>query len=227
MKIWDAKTPGEIALRRWEPQLPQRESLATSATITVDAGTVTATAEVTTFKGSDVVEVLLSGGAIGETARISIDVGTSEGATLTGVFFMAVRSEAPVLGSTARDVCNFALRKVIGNGEVASADELTDALERLNDMLMIWRVSGLDVGLGGVLEADTELNIPDFVIAGLKWNLREELHDFYGVDLTPRDMMKSQEAQAVMRAQLLCFEDLNFDRGLLRHPGGWDFVRGY
>lgn len=224
--IWESKRPGETVSRRWEPSLDYYENILT-ASVGVDAGTVTATAENEVYRGTPGVTVLISGGAAGETARLSIDVVTTEGRTLTGVFHIGVLSEAPILGQTANDICGFALRKVTGNGATPTADELADALERLNMMIALWRIQGLDIGVTAELVASDTLAIPDAFVTALKLCLRKDLHDFYGVPLGALEVQQAMEAQAAVLAKTLQFHDLTFDRGLLRHPGGWDFTRGF
>jgi hypothetical protein len=226
MIVWESKTPGETVSRRWEPSLDYFENIL-SAVATVDAGTVTATANVEVFRGDPGATVFIAGGVAGETARISVEVVTSRGRTLVGVFQMGVLAEAPTLGTTASDVCAFALRKVAGNGANPTSDELTDALERLNDMIALWRIQGMDLGIAKVLEASDPLGIPDAFVTSLKFCLRRDLHEFYGVPLSAMEVEQAREAQEAVRAKTMQFQDLTFDRGLLRHPAGWDLTRGF
>lgn len=226
MNTWPNKTPGETVSRRWEPPLDYYEHILT-ASATVDSGTVTVTVQNEFYRGNPSVEVLISGGAAEETARISVDITTSEDRSLTGVFFIGVVSEAPVLTETARDVCNFALRKVVGNGETAQAEELDDALERLNAMIAMWRIQSLDIGITKEMEAGDTLAIPDAYITALKFCLRRDLHEFYGVPLSALDVEQAREAQAAVLAKTIYFDDMTYDRGLVRHPGNWDWTRGF
>lgn len=226
MIVWPAKTPDETVSRRWEPDLARDESIS-SVTANVDSGTVTLTATRETEGGKEGITVLVAGGATGESARVSLDVVTSEGRTLIGVFHIAVRAEAPVLAQTALDVCQFALRKIIGNGETAEADELDDALERLNAMLMLWRIQGMDVGIAKELASTDTLVIPDAYVTAIKWCLREDIHAFYGQPLNAQDAMMVAQAKSAVASSLLRFDDLSFDAGLTRHAQHWDYTRGF
>lgn len=226
MNVWPPKSPDETVSHRWTPELDRDESIAT-VTPATDSGTVTVTATNEIEHGKEGITAFVAGGSAGETARVSLEVTTSEGRTLVGVFHIAVRSEAPVLGNTARDVCNFALRKVVGNGETAEASELDDALERLNAMLMLWRINGLDVGVAKELTANDTLDIPDAYITAIKWCLREDIHAYYDVQMNGHDARMTEQAKAALAAHLINFDNLDFDRGLVRHTGGWDYDRGY
>lgn len=226
MRVLPGKTTGETASHRFEPELRQFENI-TSETVSVDAGTVTVALKREIWRGSQGVTMLVFGGAAGETARFSVDVVTSEGRTVTGVFSIGVLAEAPYRANTARDVCRFALRKVTGNGVASTAAELDDALERLNDMIAAWRIQSLDIGIAGNLAAGTVLAIPDAYISALKFCLRKDLHDFYEVPLSALDVERAREAQESVRAHVMRFNDLTFDRGIIPHPDGWDYTRGY
>lgn len=224
--IWPAKTPDETVTQRWEPDLTSSESISSVAAAT-DGGTVTVTATNETKNGKAGITALVAGGAAGETARVSLEITTSKGNTLVGVFFIAVRAEAPVLGNTALDVCQFALRKIVGNGETAEAEELDDALERLNAMLMLWRIDGLDVGIAKELDSTDALDIPDPYITVIKWCLRDDVHTFYEQPLNAHDAMMVATAKNALAANLLTFGNLSFDHGLVQREGSWDFTRGY
>lgn len=226
MQVLPSKAPGETVSHRWEPELDYLESIQ-SVSAGVDSGTVTVTTERENYRGNDGVTLFIAGGAAGETARISVEGVTSEGRTLIGVFSIGVLAEAPLLGETARDVCYFALRKVAGNGSTPTADELSDAMERLNNLIAMWRIQSLDIGIAKKLEDDDALNIPDAFVMALKFCLRRDLHDFYGVPLSVLDVQQAEQAQAAVLAQTIQFQDLSFDRGLLPRPAGWDFTRGY
>lgn len=225
MQVWKYKTPDETVSRRWEPDLQPGESIQ-SATVAVDSGTVTVSVDVEASHGARGVTALVSGGAIGEVARVSITAVTAEGATLVGVFQVPVRDEAPVFANTARDICNFALRKVVGNGATASANELDDAMERLNAILALWRLSNMDLGVSDELVSTDTLTIPDAYLTALKYALRRDIHDFYGVPLSSTDVLMAEKAESAVAADTLDIQPLDFDRSLLRRYGGWDYTQG-
>jgi hypothetical protein len=225
MQVWKYKTPDETVSRRWNPDVDGGESIQ-SATVAVDSGTVTATVEVEASHGAHGVNVLVSGGAAGEVARVSVTAITSDGSTLVGVFQIPVRAEASVFANTARNVCDFALRKIVGNNGTASATELSDAMERLNAILALWRLSGMDVGVSGELSSTDTLTVPDAYLTAIKYALRRDLHDYYNVPLSANDVLMAQQAEAAVLADTINLQPLDFDRSLLRRHGGWDYTQG-
>lgn len=222
MIVWEAKTPGETRRYRWEPALRRYEAFS-AVTSAVDSGTVTiSSAEMEAVDGARGVTVLVAGGSAGETARISLDLTTSEGRTLTGVFQVPVRAEAAILGNTGRDIVSFAIRKIVGNGESAEAPELDDALERLNAMLMLWRISGMDIGVSGLIEAGTVLSIPDEYLTAVKYSLREDLHEYYGAPLSARDLQTAEMARRAVATDLLDLGNLTFEGALINRQRHYD-----
>lgn len=223
---WQAKTPGETRRYRWEPALLDSETISSVSGAT-DSGTVTLTLTSEVEDGREGVTVLVAGGAAGETARISIDAVTSEGQTLSGVFFLPVRDEAPTLGNTVRDVVTFALRKIVGNGEAAEAEEAEAALEWLNGMILDWRLAGVDVGVSKTLELSDTLAIPDAFVSALKWNLRALMHAEYDVALSGADAMAATSTKRAVTNAVLDLQPLGFEAGLRREGTYWNFTRGY
>lgn len=59
--------------------------------------------------------------------------------------------------STARDICRRALTRarVIAAGEEPSAEDASDALALLNDMMFGWSAQGVDIGHAALVLADT------------------------------------------------------------------------
>lgn len=219
----ESKAPADTTRYEWEPRLT-RNDVITAASVVVASGTVAVSG---TETDSNAVVFFVAGGAAGETARLTASATTFEGETITETLLLPVRSSDTILNNTASDVCNFALRKIVGNNASASASELEDALERLNDMIAMWRIQSLDIGITKKLVASDTLAIPDAFIMALKFCLRLDLHEFYDVPLSALDSRQALEAQAAVLAKTIQMQDLTFDRELLRRQSGWDFTRGY
>lgn len=115
---------------------------------------------------------------------------------------------------TARDVIQFALRKIAGLGENPSAEQEADALETLNDMLQMWQAGGLDMGATLPLEASTVLSVGDEFLSAIKFNLRLACHNFYGAEISPLDMQFADSAKRAAANLLVQFDDAAMPRSL-------------
>lgn len=191
-----AKDPDSALRYTWIPPVADGDGI-DSASITRTSGTVVI--EDYQLDGDGVV-LFVSGGADGETTIIAASVVTSYGETLVETLYLPVRADAPALGNTVRDVCTFALRKVVGNGADADAAELDDATERLSDMLAAWAGQGADLGVKLPCAADDVLYIPDAYVSALKNNLIVELADHYGAEIAPRVAMNARTGLQQIKA---------------------------
>jgi len=88
------------------------------------------------------------------------------------------------MAKTARQICEFALRKIFGVDETPSASNAADALERLNDMLALWAVTGANVGETLPLSLNDVLASPAAYIRGIENNLIIEVSDLYDLPVT-------------------------------------------
>lgn len=188
-----AKGPNDVIRYSWTPAWADGDSVA-SYTLT-PTGCVIASDENT---GTEVA-FFVSGGTAGQTASIAASAITTDGETLTETLYLPIYGPAALLSPTASDVCSFALRKVVGVGEVAEADEQEDALERLNDMLLAWKASGATVGVTFPLLAATELLIPDEYVQAIKYNLRIACHEQYGEPVTAYDVAMARNGLALVK----------------------------
>lgn len=199
----DAKVPSAVIRYSWVPPVVDGDSLST-ATLAVSSGT----AVIDSYEvESGEVLAFISGGAAGETTVITASAVTSDGETLTETIYLPIRASTVGFTYTARDVCNFALRKVVGNGNDPEASEADDALERLNDMLAMWRIDGLDVGVAEVMTLGDTLAIPDEYISALKFNLRIACHDHYDAPITPHDAEMADRSKRLIANRLLNMGD--------------------
>ena len=125
-----AKAPTEVVERRWTVPIPDDDgplsAVVTGSGITVDNNE---------FEGNELV-LTLSSGTAATTGAITATVTTSGGLVLTETLYIPIQVSTTA-EQTARDVCLFALRKIYGAGYTPDAEALSDALERLNDMLAL------------------------------------------------------------------------------------------
>ena len=188
---WPPKAPGAIRAYDWTPKA---DTPLDSVSIAVTSGTVTATSDVY----GDTATITVTGGADGVEQTLTLTA-TAGDETFVETVYISIEASTNRLANTVRDVCLFALRKVSGIAEEPEADELADAIERLNDMVASYRVTGADMGLPlPLVEADV-LKVPDHAYRALKLNLRNELHDFYSVPLSQVDLMDARNALAVVK----------------------------
>jgi hypothetical protein len=207
-RTWEAKAPTEVVERRWTVPLDDNDSISSVSTsasgVTVDSDE---------HEDGEAI-VTLSAGAAGATGSVTVTVTTSEGLTLVETFLIAIAATAQQFTYTARDVCNFALRKITGNGNDPEASEAEDALERLNDMLALWRIDGLDVGVPAPLALGDTLTIPDQYVSAVKFNLRIACHDAYDAPITAYDARMAEDGKRLVANQLNVLADLTGPFGL-------------
>ena len=171
-----SKVAAEVVGRRWTvpgDDLPTAVSTSASG-VTVDSAEV---------DGSDIV-LTLSAGTAGATASVTVTVTTGLGQTLIETLYVPVILSTAVTADTANDYVAFALRKVVGIGEEASADELADALERLNALVADWRATGADIAATFPIISSTVIYCPDWAVSALRYNLLVECAPLYGVEPT-------------------------------------------
>lgn len=171
-----AKAPTAVLRYVWTPQVLEGDG-PLSATLTVTTGD----AVIDNYAvEADSVAFFLSGGTAGTTTIISAAAITNEGETLPETIYIPILSRAIALDNTVRDVCNYALRPIVGLGGSPSANELADAQEHLDDMLAMWAESGADLGVKLPTSASDILYVSDAALQGIKNNLRMRLGEVYG-----------------------------------------------
>lgn len=205
-----AKAPDAIYRYTWEVPVADGDSVS-SASATVDSGTATVNDYEVVGNG---VVLVLGGGAAGEVTVILAEAVTSDGETITETIYLPIRSSEQAFSTTAADVVAFALRKVAGIGENADADEASDALERLNDMIAMWRIDGIDLGLPLPLLSATVLYLDDAYVLGLKYNLIIALADLYDFQPSPFVVRMADESKDRIRTALFSIPDLTMPRTL-------------
>lgn len=198
-----SKTAGEVVRREWTIPVDSDDapsSVSLSATgVTIDANS---------FEG-DTLVLTLSGGTAAATGTITATVTTDKSRTLVETLYVPVIDSPAQIADTARDYVNFAMRKIVGNGETPDAAELDDALERLNGMIARWREGGADIGAPFPITANSVIYCPDYAADAIRFNLRVSCHDHYDAPITPFD------ANAARRGlQLVMHKNLPDERGV-------------
>lgn len=178
MIVWPSKDTDEVLDFTWAAPLDPGDTLssytAAASGVVIDSDNNTGT-EITLW---------LSGGTAGQTGMIALEATTTLGRTLAETLYIPIVESAAQIAATARDYVNFALRKVVGLGESAEADELADALERLSGLIARWREGGADIGAPFPLTASSIIYCPDWAVSALRYNLLIECAPLYGLEPT-------------------------------------------
>jgi hypothetical protein len=212
-QTWPAKAPTEIVERRWTVPLAEGDSI---SGVTTSATGVTVTSD---DHQLDEAIVILSAGTAGTEASVTVTVTTSDGNTHVDTFFIAIRATTAAFGTTVRDAVTFALRKIAGNGNAPSADELADGVELFNGMIATWRINGMDIGVAGTLAASDTIDVPDEFILPVKFALRRLCHSTYEAPLTAIDETMATEGERLIANRLLAMTDLLMPATLSRRCG--------
>lgn len=171
-----AKVPTEVVRREWvvpvdSDDAPGSVSLSASG-VTVDDNA---------FEGNTLV-LTLSAGSAATTGTITATVATEQGRTLVETLYIPVIASTAVTADTAQDYVAFALRKIVGIGEDASADELAHGLEILNGLIARMRAGGADIGAAYPLTSSTVIYCPEWAVSALRYNLLIECAPLFGVE---------------------------------------------
>lgn len=178
--FFEAKTANDAKTYTFAPDLPDGDDIESFSTVA--SGVTIAISE--EIDGNNI-QYRLSGGTAGQTGRLTVTVTTTGGDTLEYTVYIPIVASAAQIADTARSYIEFALRKITGIGETPDADELDDALERLNALVARWRAGGADIGAPFPLTAASVIYCPDWAVSALRYNLMVECADLYGAELTP------------------------------------------
>lgn len=173
-----AKAPTAVYRYTWAVPVADGDSVV-SYTLTESGCTIDADA----LDGNGVVMVL-SGGTAGTTASIAALAITADGEEIPETIYLPIVS-SDATGMTARDACEYALRKVYGKDETPEASAMSDAVERLEDMLRMWAATGADVGATFPIVEATVINCRPSFQRAIKENLVIEVADLYNRALSP------------------------------------------
>lgn len=192
-----AKAPTEVVERRWTVPVDDNDSplsvvLAASG-VTVDSNS---------FEADELV-LVLSSGTNGTTATITATVTTAQGRVLVETLYIPIVVSTVAIGDTARNICTFALRKVVGAGMTPTAAEMDDALERLNLMLAGWQMEGADVGTFLPLTANSVVACPDYMVEGIKYNMILQIAGRYEYSLSDTEVLHARRGLQRIKQSLL------------------------
>lgn len=180
-----AKVGSELVQRAYVVPLDQDDNL---ASVDTSASGVTV---VSTEIEDGTVLLNLSGGTNGQTATIALTATTDKGRALVQTLYLPIIASTAQIADSAASYCNFALRKIVGIGNTPDADELADALERLNAMVASWRAQGADIGAAFPIEANTVIYCPDYAVEALRFNLMLDVASLYGQPVSQMDALKA------------------------------------
>lgn len=108
------------------------------------------------------------------------------------------------------------LAGVVGMNRTPSADEMTDGLDTLNDMLQAWTLDGMDLGLSALETSDEDLLDPAY-IRGIRYSLAVELASAHGIlnELPDYVVGLADSEQDKIRAALADIDYARVDPALL------------
>lgn len=187
-----AKPDGAVYQYTWNVPVIEGDSVA-SVTLSASGCTIDAYE-----LGGNSVLIFVSGGTAGTTASIDLGAVTTDGETLTDTAYIPIIADTAT-GMTVRDAVDFALRKVFGLGNEAPADATDDAVERLSDMLMLWKDTGSDVGATFPLTAATVIYCKPSYQVAIKNNLAVQVADYYNLPLTAAVAMNAMRGLQAVR----------------------------
>lgn len=198
---WTAKAPTEVVERRWCAPLVAGDGISTVSTsasgVTVDS----------TDRALDEAIVTLSAGVAGTPGVVTVTVTTNRGHTFVETFIIPVYATT-VQAVTVRDVCDFALRKIVGIGADAEAAELSDAVELLQGVFARFRLGPIPA------TANSELNVPDDLVQPIKFYLRKLAHSTYEAPLTATDAEMADWGERYLTNAVFTQSDLAGPRSL-------------
>lgn len=196
---WTAKAPGAVYRYSWTPPLAQGDGLA-SYTASASGATIGSQS-----LESEAVVLFVSGGSAGTTATFTLTAVSDRGEKFSETIYLPIVSP-DATGMTVRDVCEFALRKVYGKDETPEASAMSDAVERLDDMLRAWGWTGADVGASFPLAEASVLYVrPEFQQA-IKANLILEIADLYDLPISIKTAQNAVRGMQLIKSANLSDE---------------------
>lgn len=192
-----SKAPTEVVERRWVIPVDADDSPASAAL--ADSGV---TVDADSFEGNELV-LTLSAGTAAATGSVVATITTAQGRILVETLYIPVVASAAQIAATARDYCYFALRKITGNGVDPTANELADALERLNAIVAALREGGADIGCAFPIVAATVIYCPDWAVAALRYNLLLDCYSSYEASPSAVDVMRAQQGLQLVKHKSL------------------------
>ena len=194
---WKAKAAAEVVKREWVIPLADEDS---ATGFTASASGVTIAAQ---ERNGKTVTLTLSAGTNNATAVITLTATTQRGETLNETAYLPIRAKPNAFSTTVAQVIAFALRPIVGNGNVASADEQDDARENLDDILAMWAGQGADLQVKLPTETTDTLYVPDYAIGGMKAALRVRIANLYGKPVDVEDYRAAMRGLQLIKQGLV------------------------
>lgn len=194
---WKAKAPGEVIEREWAVPVGDDDSV-----LSFTAGVTGATLD-SSERNGDVVTLRLSAGINGETAIATLTANTVGGLVLNETAYLPIRAKPNAFGYNMGDILSYALRPIVGLSATATADELADARENLDDMLAFWAGQGADLAVKLPSEVSDTLYVPDYAIPAMKAGLRVRLCGLYQRPVDVEDFKAAQRGLQQIKMALL------------------------
>ena len=121
------------------------------------------------------------------------------------------------------------LLRVVAEGETMSAEQATDGLRVMNEMLHGLKGEGINLGYADI-ELDDDLPLPNEHIRPVRFLLAVDLAAEYGSALTPEVSVGAQNGRKILRAAYRQIDTLKTDRALhsriYRRYNGWSASNG-
>jgi hypothetical protein len=130
---------------------------------------------------------------------------------------------------TARQMITRAFRWVgfISEDEGLTAEQVSEALVIMNDMMNGWNAEGIQY-VHTDLTLDTTVNVPDDLVQSTWRMLAGAIADEYGKVMTPRQERQVDDARSNLQAYYYQVPPAQLDAGIEGRglPGTWDISRG-
>ena len=186
-----SKAPADAIRYEWDlgagKSLVSFELTASGAVIDAESGS------------GNLVEFFVSGGTAGQTATIEASAILDDGTEYSDTLYLPIVASAAQIANTARDYVSFAMRKVVGIGETAEAEELVHGLEVLNGLLARWREGGADIGAPFPVDANSVIYCPDWAASALRYNLLIECAPLYAYEPTAMEYEQARRGLQLVK----------------------------
>lgn len=118
------------------------------------------------------------------------------------------------------------LAGVVGMNRAPSAEEMTDGIDTLNEMLAAWALDGMDLGLGTLIQGQEDVFDPAYV-KGIRYSLALELAGSHGIlnELPETVIRTAGSEQENIRASLIDIDNLRCDNSFFTNRGSsYDWI---
>jgi hypothetical protein len=194
---WKAKAAAEVIKRDWVIPVADDDS---ATGFTASASGVTIDAQ---ERSGETVTLTLSAGTNGATGVITLTATTARGETLNETAYLPIRAKPNAFTQTIAQVLSYALRPIVGIGNVATADEQDDARETLDDILASWAEQGADLQVKLPTDPADVLYVPDYAIGAMKAALRVRIAGLYGKPTDVEDFRAAQRGLQQIKQALV------------------------